>query len=759
MSVNRLKALVEENFADRSLIVVSSREPYVHKKTASGIRVERPAGGLTSAMDDVLRAVGGTWVAWGSGNADKETVVNDCVAVPPDHPSYTLKRVWLTSREVNNYYNGYSNHMLWPLCHLSLDRVFFMKKFWTDYVEVNKKFARAVTEEAAPDSIVWLHDYHLCLAPAMIKEKKPDLPLMHFWHIPWPNWFSFRVCPQAKELMEGLLGNDLLGFQIPLFTKNFMDCVRECLDAEVDYDAGTITYKGHVTKLQSFPISIDYERFNNHASSKRTENTIRKIRQRFKLEGYLGIGVDRLEYTKGLIKRLQAINLFFEKYRRFRGKFTFVQIAVPTRMSQPYITYKEAVEALVNKINRRFSREGWRPVVYLDKKAEVKDLSVYYRLADVAVVSSLYDGMNLVAKEFIASQVDEKGVLILSEFAGAAEELAGAMLVNPYDVEDFADKIKEALMLSRAEKKARMSTLRQQVSHHDIYRWIFDIIGEILRLSSAMDERFRYVFDYRDDLHMVLASRAAGLPVIFLDFDGTLAPIVSSPDMAELSEEIRALLLRLSRKTEIAVISGRSLADIRERVGIPGIIYAGNHGAEIWDGTKVAVTQSVTSSRGLIEDILKRLAGAVSNISGVRIEDKGVTVSIHYREVKTRDLADFFDIFFSIVTGHEDALRVTSGKKVFEIRPRDIWNKGDAIKWVSDTLLPGRVVLYTGDDTTDEDAYRAIKGQGVSVSIGTSTESDFYLKNQTEIKDFLEFLLQILAGQEVKRKKVKRTGR
>ncbi len=752
MSINRLKALVEENFADRSLIVVSSREPYVHKKTTSGIKVERPAGGLTSAMDDVLRAVGGTWVAWGSGNADKVTTKDNRVAVPPEHPSYTLRRVWLTNREVNNYYNGYSNHMLWPLCHLSLDRVFFMKKFWTDYVGVNRKFARAVLEEAAPDSIVWLHDYHLCLAPAMIKEERPDLPLMHFWHIPWPNWFSFRVCPQAREIIEGLLGNDLLGFQIPLFTKNFMDCVGECLDAEVDYDNSTVTYKGHVTKLKSFPISIDFERFNSEALSRHTENTIRKIRHRFKLEGYLGIGVDRLEYTKGLIKRLQAINLFFEKYRRFRGKFTFVQIAVPTRMSQPYITYKEAVEALVNKINRRFSREGWRPVVYLDKKAEVKDLSVYYRLADVAIVSSLYDGMNLVAKEFIASQVDEKGVLILSEFAGAAEELAGAILVNPYDVEDFADKIKEALVLSKAEKKARMSTLRKQVRTNDIYRWIFDIIGEILRLSSAMDERFRYVFDYRDDLRMVLASRPAGPPVIFLDFDGTLAPIVSSPEMASLSTEIRSLLLELSRMTEIAVISGRSLDDIRGRVGIPGIIYAGNHGAEIWDGTAVAVTQSVTSSRDLIEDILKRLSQATSNISGVRIEDKGITVSVHYREVRTRDLADFFDIFFNIVTGHEDSLRITSGKKVFEIRPRDIWNKGDAIKWISDTLLPGRVVLYTGDDTTDEDAYVAIKGQGVSVSIGTSAESDFYLKDQTEIKDFLEFLLEILTEQKKKKK-------
>jgi len=744
MSINRLKALVEENFAERSLIVVSSREPYVHKKTASGIKVEKPAGGLTSAMDDVLRAVGGTWVAWGSGNADRETVVDDRVSVPPEHPSYTLKRVWLTAGEVNNYYNGYSNHMLWPLCHLSLDRVFFMKKFWRDYVKVNRKFADAVISEAHADSIAWLHDYHLCLAPAMIKAAKPDLPLMHFWHIPWPNWFSFRVCPQAKELIEGLLGNDLLGFQIPLFTKNFMDCVGECLDAEVDYENNTVTYRGHRTQLKSFPISIDFDRFNSQASSKRTVNTIKKIRSRFKIDGYIGIGVDRLEYTKGLLKRLQAINLFFEKYWRFRGRFTFVQIAVPTRMSQPYITYKEAVEALVNKINKRFSRGGWRPVVYLDKKAEVKDLTVYYRLADVAVVSSLYDGMNLVAKEFIASQVDEKGMLILSEFAGAAEELDGAILVNPYDVEDFADKIKEALLLSAKEKKARMSVLRRQVQDFDIYRWIFDIIREILRLSSEMDESFHYVFDNTDKLKLNLSPSAAGPPLICLDYDGTLTPIVSSPDMALLSAPMHSLLMRLKEKTDIAIVSGRSLIDIRERVGISDIIYAGNHGAEIWDGKCVVIRQSETSDRGIIEEVLMRLTVGLADIRGVRIEDKGVTASIHYRQVRTSYLADFFDIFFDTVKGYEDALRITSGKKVLELRPRDIWNKGDAVKWICETMTPGRTILYAGDDTTDEDAYEVLKGRGVSCSIGTSANADYYLKDQTEMEKFLKLLLTFL---------------
>ncbi|GMR04609.1 MAG: hypothetical protein BMS9Abin23_0509 [Thermodesulfobacteriota bacterium] len=741
MSVNRLKAFIEDGLVEKNLVVVSSREPYIHKRTHSGIKVERPAGGLTSAMDDILRAIGGTWVAWGSGSADRDVVVDDMVKVPPENPSYLLKRVWLTPAEVNNYYHGYSNSVLWPLCHISLDRVFFIKRYWHDYVRVNEKFAAATAEKTTKDSIAWIHDYQLCLVPSMLREKRPDLTIMHFWHIPWPNWFVLRVCPQAKELIEGLLGNDLIGFQIPLFAINFMDCVRDCLDAEVDYDNATVRYKGRLTRLKAFPISIDYDKFNTAASSKRTENTIRKVRERFKIEGKLCIGVDRLEYTKGLLKRLQAINLFFEKYRRFRGKVTFVQIAVPTRLSDPYLTYKKAVEELVGKINRRFSRDGWVPIVYLDKKAEYRDLVVYYRLADVAIVSSVYDGMNLVAKEYVASQSDEKGVLILSELAGAAEELEGTILVNPYDIEDFADRIKEALDMPMAEKKARMSILRAHVAEHDIYRWISDILREILTISSEKEQKQRYLFDHVKELKKSIKGR---MVFLFLDYDGTLTPIVSTPDEARLADDMRSIVKRLKEKVPVAVISGRSLADIRERVGIEGIIYAGNHGAEVWDGEKTVVSQNHTEKRVLLEELIVELREKLDHIHGVIVEDKGVTASIHFRLIKPRDLAEFFDIFSSTVKGSETAFRITSGKKVFEIRPIDIWNKGDVVEWITKKIMPGRKPVYIGDDTTDEDAYRAIKGRGVSINVGTSAVSEYCLNNQGEVKRFLELLLGVL---------------
>jgi trehalose 6-phosphate synthase len=297
------------------LIVVSNREPYVHKKNGNIISLEKPAGGLTSAMDNVLKTLNGTWIAWGSGSGDRE-VVNErsCVPVPPSVSSYTLKRVWLNQNEVDNYYAGYSNRVLWPLSHLTLDRVYYKKRYWDYYRKVNQKFADAVIEEIKQDTaatFVWIHDFHLCLVPLFIKDALPSVTTGHFWHIPWPDWTTLRILPQAKEIIEGLLANDLIGFQIPLFAKNFMNCVRESLNADIDYKNWSVLYNGHVTHLEHFPISVDFDSFNAMALSK-GEHAIRHLKRQLGIgEGYIGIGVDRLEYTKALLKRLQAIDLFF----------------------------------------------------------------------------------------------------------------------------------------------------------------------------------------------------------------------------------------------------------------------------------------------------------------------------------------------------------------------------------------------------------------------------------------------------------------
>ncbi len=739
MNSKRLRTFIEDNFIDKGLVIVSNREPYIHKKTLKGIRVEEPAGGLTAAMDAVLKATGGTWIAWGSGTADKEVVdERDRLAVPPATPSYTLKRVWLSKRVVDNYYHGYSNQVLWPLCHIALDRVYFRRKFWEDYEKANSLFADAVVQETEEDCVVWIHDYHLCLVPRILRNQRPSLTIAHFWHIPWPDWSVFRVCPQSTEILEGLLGSDLIGFQIPLFTKNFMDCVRESLDAEVDYEGSTVTYKGQTTRLQAFPISIDYDKFNTTSNSRKVVTILKKLGAKSELPQYTGVGVDRLEYTKGLIKRLQALSLFFEKYERYRKRFTFLQITVPTRMKEPYISYQKTVEKLIEKINRKYGTDDWKPIVYINKKLNHPDLVAYYRMADIGLISSIYDGMNLVAKEYIASQADEKGVLILSEFAGAADELEGAILVNPYDIENFADSIKMALEMPPEEKTRRMKLLRQQVEEHDIYKWILDIFRELTVISSTKHSKCLHFFDHVSEIGDRLSPERMFL---FLDYDGTLTPIVESPDKAVLSGEIRSLLTELKERIPIAVISGRSLEDIMDRVGIGDIIYAGNHGAEIWDGEKRIVTTETSVNRELLQEFLERLKHALSHLPGVLIEDKGITASIHYRMVRVKFLAEVINIFWSIANDYREAFRITSGKKVFEIRPLNAWNKGDAVRWIWENLGRERVPLYVGDDTTDEDAFRVLKGIGLSLCIGCSPEADYYLKNQQEVKRFLEVLL------------------
>ncbi len=735
MSNKKLRAFFGENLFE-NLIIVSNREPYLHKKVGSNVKVEKPAGGLTSSMDEVLRTVGGTWVAWGSGSEDKDNVnENNRVPVPPNKPSYTLKRVWLSPDEVNNYYHGYSNQVLWPLCHMALDRVYFRKKYWDDYKKSNSAFANAVLEEATVNSVVWIHDYHLCLVPGLLKAKNPELVITHFWHIPWPNYSVFRICPQSKEIIEALLSNDLIGFQIPLFVHNFMECVSESLEGvEFNYQNETITYKGHTTKLKAFPISVDFEKFNLLASSTKTTNALQNLKKRYSLsQRHIGIGVDRLEYTKGLIKRFQAIDLFFDRYPEYKGKFTFIQIAVPTRMKEPYISYKATVEGLVRKINKKYSQEGWNPIVYRDTKSEHEDLAAYYRMADVAIISSIYDGMNLVAKEFIASQVNKKGVLLLSEFAGAAEELEGAILVNPYDIEEFSDCIKDVLDMTEEEKMCRINILRRQVKEKDIYRWISDFLREITVLHSRQKTKCQYIFDIIEEIPR------DGI-FIFLDYDGTLTPIVESPDKAILSEDMHSMIIKLKEIMPVAIVTGRSLNNIMDILKMKDIIYAGNHGAEIWDGKKLVMGKQLSESKKALEKIVRELKEVLSFVQGVIVEDKGITASIHFRMVASKDICKMHNIFWAIADGYKGLFSITSGKKVFEIRPHDIWNKGDAVKWIWENFANNRIPIYLGDDLTDEDAFKVIKGKGIGISIGKSKEAEFYLRTQEEVKKLLQWI-------------------
>ncbi|HEX2190590.1 MAG TPA: trehalose-6-phosphate synthase [Longimicrobiaceae bacterium] len=482
-----LEPLFRRTFPGRRFVVVSNREPYEHRWSdeVGEIDVRRPAGGLTSALDPLLQALGGTWVAWGSGEADAAVVDKEHrVRVPPEDPSYTLRRVWLTQHDIHRYYLGFSNQFLWPLCHLRPDLTRVRSRYWERYRRVNRRFAEATLEEArGGGAAVWVQDYHLALVPLFVRAQRPDLTLAHFWHIPWPPIDIFRLSPQAPFLLRGLLANDLVGFHLQDFADNFLRCAERLVGAEVDRERGTAMLEGHACHVRALPISIDVEAFRAAATAPGVEEQMQRLRQRYLPGGgQLGVGVDRLDYSKGLPEKLKALELLWERYPELRERFTYVQVAVPSRSDiEAYDTLAEKVDRQVWEINDRFGTDGWRPVHLVKQSLPAERLAVLYRLADVCIVGSLQDGMNLVAKEFVASQTDARGVLLLSEFTGAAEEMREATLINPYAPEDFALRVRDALVLPAEERRARIEALRG--SMRSIFDWMHDVFtawGEVV---------------------------------------------------------------------------------------------------------------------------------------------------------------------------------------------------------------------------------------------------------------------------------------
>lgn len=488
-----LLELIHDRLRDHKFILVSNREPYVHRYSGTHIECVQPASGLTVALDPIMRACGGTWIAHGSGDADRETIDgHDRVRVPPDDPHFTLRRVWLTRRQEERYYYGLANQALWPLCHIVFTRPVFRPEDWKAYREVNQIFAQAVLEEAgdAP-SFVFIQDFHFALLPRMLKDCNANLIIAQFWHIPWPNPEVFRGFPWKEELLGGLLGNDLLGFHLRFHCQNFLDTVDRMMEAKVDRERYEITRGGKVTSVRAFPISIDYAEHDAAAQAPETEQESARWRRTLKLRGgeVLGIGIDRIDYTKGLCERLGALDRFLDTYPQYRGRLVFVQIAVPSRSRiQEYKLLERRVEKLVNQINRKYRKwpiRSWRPVILLKRHFPQTRLTALHRLAHFCIVSSLHDGMNLVAKEFVASRSDEDGVLILSDFAGASRELTDAIVVNPFSAEEMVEAVRQALEMPEEERRKRMQKMRSVVAENNVYRWAGKIISALLKFEFA----------------------------------------------------------------------------------------------------------------------------------------------------------------------------------------------------------------------------------------------------------------------------------
>lgn len=488
-TAERLKEYTKNTIKSRTIVVVSNREPYIHKKDGNKITMMEPASGMVTALEPMMRACGGMWVAHGSGDADRLVVdKEDKIAVPPGDPKYTLKRVWLSSEEEKGYYLGFSNEGLWPLCHTVHTRPIFRKEDWEIYKQVNGKFAETILAEIKniKNPIIFVQDFHFAYLPKIIKKSRPDAVIGIFWHIPWPNSESFRICPMRKDLLEGMLGADLIAFHTQQHCNNFIETVGRELEALVDLEQFTIQKEGHISYVKPVPISVpfteaDKTQMDEGELLNEREELLRKLNIKTK---YIGVGVDRMDYTKGIVERMKAVDYFLETHKNYREHLTFIQVAPPSRQTIPsYKKFTEEVEAEVEKINKKYETNGWKPIVMLRSHHTHQEINQLFRLANFCLVTSLHDGMNLVAKEFIMARNDEKGVLILSQFTGASRQLKSALIINPYDIEQVSEAIYQSLEMMPSEQTKRMRQLREEVKSFNVYRWSAELLKTMIQIQ------------------------------------------------------------------------------------------------------------------------------------------------------------------------------------------------------------------------------------------------------------------------------------
>jgi trehalose 6-phosphate synthase len=483
-----LRLALASQLPDAEIIVVSNREPYIHNHAAEEIALQMPASGLVAAIEPVMRACGGVWVAHGSGSADRDVVdAKDCIRVPPASPSYTLRRVWLSEQEEEGYYFGLANEGLWPLCHIVFVRPTFRESDWNEYRAVNARFAAAVAAEAKrPDPIVLVQDYHFALLPRMVRERLPEATIITFWHIPWPNAETFGICPWKEEIIAGLLGSTVLGFHTQFHCNNFIDTVDRFIESRIDREHASVTVSGHETFVRPYPISIEWPPA-ALAGQKSVAQCRTSVRVSLGLSDAMrmGVGIERFDYTKGILDRLRAVDAFLSRCPEWIGRFVFVQVAAPTRGKlAAYRNLQDEAERLAREINARHGYDGYTPILLIVRHYEPAEVFELFRAADLCVVSSLHDGMNLVAKEFVAARDDEQGVLILSDFAGASRELSEALIVNPYDLRSVSEAIGQALRMSGAEQRDRMRLMRDVVRSRNVYRWAAQMLLDASQLRK-----------------------------------------------------------------------------------------------------------------------------------------------------------------------------------------------------------------------------------------------------------------------------------
>lgn len=714
---------------DRALVVLSNRLPFTIRRTARGLEVEPSAGGLVSAMDPSLRRTGGTWIGWpGIALRDGETL-------PTDDLPYPVCPVPMSDLEVQHFYEGFSNGTLWPLFHSLPERAQFDPRNWNVYHRVNRRYAEAALSQPGANSLFWVHDYQLLLVPGIIRQSAPDARLAFFLHIPFPPYDIFRVLPWDRELLYGILGCDLIGFHVAGYARNFLDCVERRLNLQVDYENMVVELGGRAVQVGAFPIGIDYDAFADGAESAPPSTDAGAER--------VVLGVDRLDYTKGIPERIRAWERLLELYPEHREKVVLLQVAVPSRAEVPeYRALKREIDELVGQVNGRYATAQWSPIRYLYRTFPHEELVQMYRDAAVAVVTPLRDGMNLVAKEYVAAQRDEPGVLVLSRLAGAAETMHEALLVNPNNIDETAAAINRALTMEEPERRSRMAALQQRERRHNVVAWGEEFVEAAQQAHAT--PRMPSGEDFSRWLRRFIGDHRVAL---FLDYDGTLTPLVDHPDHAVLSPEMHRVVETCAHRedTDVAIISGRSVNNVAAIVDIPDLIYAGNHGLQI---VGPGMPHFRHEDLQYYQDRMRQLAKELQPLAtdGAWVEEKGPTLTFHVRAVSEPRSSALAEDARRIIS--EAGLQPRDAHAAVEARPPIGWDKGRAVLHVLreryGAAWSERVrVIYIGDDETDEDAFRFLSGLAITFRVGSPdllTSATRHLPNVEAVRALVEWL-------------------
>jgi trehalose 6-phosphate synthase/phosphatase len=709
------------------LLVVSNRLPFTVFRERGRLRIERSTGGLVAALEPALRRRGGAWLGWSGGGLPPEAA--------GDGLSFRIIGVSLTRREVQGYYHGFSNRALWPLLHSFPTRMTLDPEDWRVYEEVNRRFAKLAAAAAGPEDLVWIHDYHLMRVAPSLRRLGHQARIAFFLHVPFPPADLFRVLPWDRELLRGLLACDLVGFHCARYASNFLDCAEQILGSRVDRERGQVEHGQHTVLVAAFPLGIDYELFARRARDA-PEGRAQSER--------IVLGVDRLDYTKGLPEKIRAFERLLELHPEHRERIVLLQIAEPSRGAvAEYRRAKRELDELVGRVNGRFGTSRWTPVRYLYRHFDPEELAQLYRDAEVALVTPLRDGMNLVAKEYVACQVGEPGVLVLSELAGAADSMHEAIRVNPYHCDALAESLHQALVMDPAERTARMRALQRRERRGDVHAWL----DALLRAAASPPARFRPV--QAADVAVWLEPDLAGArAALFLDYDGTLTQIARHPSEACLSEGMHDALAACAKRddTEVTVVSGRALADLRGRLPLPGLAYAASDGLEI-EGP--GLTRFAHPDLPHFAERTRELARALGGVDepGVWLEEKGASLTLHYREAAPDAHGRIAESAREIVLAA--GFQARDAPCALEARPPTGWDKGRAVFHVLRARhgpeWPEQLgVVYAGDDETDEDAFRALEGLAITFRVGQADRPTGAVRRLPDL-DAVETLLRWVA--------------